>query len=251
MGRICDAGHAFCGRYTGDLMTTQLLNETTNEANARFATLIDESYSNVYKMAYRLSGNRQDAEDVTQEACYRALRGIDTFEGDRPFANWMYRIVTRLYLDKLRTRRRRVSEISLDAPSLTYGDSAMSFDPQDPGPSPEQQVLSGVLSQELIDAMSYLTPEQCALVKLLDVDGISSATVAEQLELPCGTIRSRLHRAHRQLQKRLVSGSGGRRPSSQPPSRSPANVRTPSLRSSTDWSDWTQSSMAYVASLCA
>ncbi len=232
-------------------MTTQLLNETTQEATARFAALIDESYSSVYKMAYRLSGNRQDAEDVTQEACYRAYRSLDAFEGDRPFTNWMYRIVTRLYLDKLRNRRRRVAEISLDAPCLTYGDGGMSFDPQDPRPTPEQQVLSGVLSQELVDAMSYLTPEQYELVKMLDVDEISSTLVAERLSLPCGTIRSRLHRAHRQIQKRLATGSSCRGTAGPRQRRVPEKTVPPLQRPYIVGSDWTQSSMAHVASLCA
>src|SRR5688572_32095795 len=76
----------------------------------RFNMLMDETYRKVYNMAYRLVGNRPDAEDLTQEAFYRAYRSFGDYEGDRPFENWIFRIVTRLFLDLLRNRRRRRSE---------------------------------------------------------------------------------------------------------------------------------------------
>src|SRR5687768_10473305 len=82
----------------------------------RFNELMNESYRKVYNMAYRLAGNRADAEDLTQEAFYRAYRSFADYEGDRPFENWIFRIVTRLFLDLLRNRRRRIKAVSYDAP---------------------------------------------------------------------------------------------------------------------------------------
>src|SRR4051812_24216946 len=94
------------------------MSTTTFELNERdqirFNDLMAESYKKVYNMAYRLSGNRNDAEDLSQEAFYRAYRSFGDYEGDRPFENWIFRIVTRLFLDLLRNRRRRVKTVSYD-----------------------------------------------------------------------------------------------------------------------------------------
>src|SRR5215831_7407171 len=87
----------------------------------RFSELMEFSYKKVFNMAYRLSGNRPDAEDLTQEAFYRAYRSFSDYEGDRPFENWIFRIVTRLYLDLLRNRRRRVKTVSYDNPLQREG----------------------------------------------------------------------------------------------------------------------------------
>src|SRR6478609_8601577 len=82
----------------------------------RFNELMEETYKKVFNMAYRLSGSRSDAEDLTQEAFFRAYRSFHDYEGDRPFENWIFRIVTRLFLDLLRNRRRRVKSVSYDTP---------------------------------------------------------------------------------------------------------------------------------------
>ena len=82
----------------------------------RFNELMEATGRKVYNMAFRLAGNRPDAEDLTQEAFFRAYRSFKDYEGDRPFENWIFRIVTRLYLDLLRNRRRRISAVSYDAP---------------------------------------------------------------------------------------------------------------------------------------
>ena len=84
----------------------------TSQEQVRFNELMDATYKKVYNMAYRLSGSRADAEDLTQEAFFRAYRSFRDYEGDRPFENWIFRIVTRLFLDLLRTRRRRVKSVS-------------------------------------------------------------------------------------------------------------------------------------------
>ena len=77
----------------------------SDREESRFNDLMEATYRKVYNMAYRLSGNRSDAEDLTQEAYFRAYRSFHDFEGDRPFENWIFRIVTRLFLDLVRSRR--------------------------------------------------------------------------------------------------------------------------------------------------
>lgn len=171
---------------------------------ARFNELMAETYRKVYNMAFRLAGNRADAEDLTQEAFYRAYRSFADYEGDRPFENWIFRIVTRLFLDLLRNRRRRVKSVSYDTPLQTGGgDDSLYFDMADDKPDPEQAMMSETFSEDLQRALDSLTPEQRLLVTLADVEGMPYKDIADMLGKPVGTIRSRLHRTHKLIRARL------------------------------------------------
>jgi RNA polymerase sigma-70 factor (ECF subfamily) len=170
----------------------------------RFNELMEGTYRKVYNMAFRLSGNRSDAEDLTQEAFFRAYRSFNEFEGDRPFENWIFRIVTRLFLDLLRTRRRRVKAVSYDSPLTNgTGDENLYFEMPDYGNNPEQQVLEGSFSEDLQKALNALSPEQRLLITLADIEGVAYKEIAEILGKPVGTIRSRLHRTHKAIRARL------------------------------------------------
>ena|SRR5689334_13201545 len=184
------------------------MSTTTFELNerdqVRFNELMAETYKKVYNMAYRLSGNRTDAEDLTQEAFYRAYRSFGDYEGDRPFENWIFRIVTRLFLDLLRNRRRRVKTVSYDNPlQREGGDENLYFEVPEEGPNPEQELMSGMFSEDLQKVLSTLTPEQRTLVTLADIEGVPYKDIADMLEKPVGTIRSRLHRTHKLIRARL------------------------------------------------
>lgn len=171
---------------------------------ARFNELLDETYKKVYNMAYRLAGTRADAEDLTQEAYYRAYRSFKDYEGDRPFENWIFRIVTRLFLDLLRSRRRRVKAVSYDAPlQREGGDDNLYFDMADDAPNAEQTMMNTALSEEMQMALDSLSPEQRTLVILADVENVPYKDIAEMLDKPVGTIRSRLHRTHKLIRHRL------------------------------------------------
>jgi RNA polymerase sigma-70 factor, ECF subfamily len=184
------------------------MSTTTFELNAedqvRFNELMGETYKKVYNMAFRLSGNRTDAEDLTQEAFYRAYRSFGDYEGDRPFENWIFRIVTRLFLDLLRNRRRRVKTVSYDNPlQREGGDENLYFEVPEAGPNPEQELMSGMFSEDLQKVLNTLTPEQRTLVTLADIEGVPYKDIADMLEKPVGTIRSRLHRTHKLIRARL------------------------------------------------
>lgn len=170
---------------------------------ARFNELMSQTYKKVYNMAYRLAGNRSDAEDLTQDAFYRAYRSFREFEGDRPFENWIFRIVTRLFLDLLRNRRRRVRAVSYDSPLPHGGDENLFFDMPDDAPNPEESMLEGSFSEELQKALNTLSPSQRLLVTLADIEGVPYKDIADMLDKPVGTIRSRLHRTHKLLRARL------------------------------------------------
>jgi RNA polymerase sigma-70 factor (ECF subfamily) len=181
--------------------TTTLL--TTTNREGRFNELMQATYRKVYNMAFRLAGNKADAEDLTQEAYYRAYRSFDDYQGDKPFENWIFRIVSRLFLDLLRSRRRRIQAVSYDAPLPTTGDDTVFFDVPDSGPTPESHFVDTQLSEELQMVMESLSAEQRLLITLADVEQMPYAEIAELLDKPIGTIRSRLHRTHKLMRERL------------------------------------------------
>ena len=172
-------------------------------SDAEFQDQMNRSYKKVFNLAYRLSGNRSDAEDLTQEALFRAYRRYESFEGDRPFDNWIFRIVTRLFLDLKRSRSRRVNTVSSDAPLHPDGADEVRFESADTRPTPEQALLMESLSEELEYGLKQLSADQRELVWMADVEGVPYNEIAERLQAPVGTIRSRLHRAHKQLRKVL------------------------------------------------
>lgn len=179
---------------------TTAIPKLTHPDEARFAELMEQSYRKVYNMAYRLAGNRPDAEDLTQEAFFRAYRSFNAFEGDKPFENWIFRIVTRLFLDLIRARNRRVKTVSYDAPlSRDSGDEAIYFDVPDAMSVADRSMMSELLSDDLMECLAQLSPEQRQLVKMANIDQMPYSEIAEILGKPVGTIRSRLHRAHKQL----------------------------------------------------
>ena len=182
----------------------QTTSKMSDYDQGRFNELMQASYRKVYNMAFRLAGNRPDAEDLTQEAFFRAYRSFEDYQGDRPFENWIFRIVTRLFLDMLRARRRRVKAVSYDAPLQRDGaDENLYFDMADRSPSPEQEVLSESFSEELQMTLNSLSPEQRLLVTLADIEEMPYRDIAEILDKPVGTIRSRLHRTHKLIRARL------------------------------------------------
>jgi RNA polymerase sigma-70 factor (ECF subfamily) len=176
----------------------------TLDESHRFNSQMRRTYRKVYNLAYRLSGNRGDAEDLTQEAFYRAYRGFETYEGDKPFENWIFRIVTRLFLDLNRSRKRRVRTVSFDAPLRPDGsDDTVMFETSDDLPNPEERLMASQVSEAMERSLAQLSDEQRRLVWLADVEGVSYSEIAAIFKAPVGTIRSRLHRAHKQLRSCL------------------------------------------------
>lgn len=191
-----------------DTMRTASLTEAERK---RFADLMEQTYKKVYSLAYRLSNSRQDAEDLTQDAYYRAFRSFGEYEGDRPFENWVFRIVTRLYLDLIRSRRRRVQTMSYDAPlRIDGGDDEVGFEVADKSLNAEGLMMSGAFSESLEAALQKLKPENRLLVMLADVEQLPYCDIAEILGVPMGTVRSRLHRAHKLLRAAIAAEESGK-----------------------------------------
>jgi RNA polymerase sigma factor (sigma-70 family) len=146
----------------------------------------------LYSVAYRLTGNQDDAADLVQEVLLRVRRGLASY---RPgsMEGWLSRITTNVFLDEVRRRRRRPVEALPDDPEQGLPPSA-----------PADEVLAGQgLSGDVQAALLRLPDEFRAAVVLCDVVGLSYAEIADTLGVPLGTVRSRIHRGRGQLREAL------------------------------------------------
>lgn len=156
----------------------------------------------VYAIAYRMTGNPADAQDLAQEAFIRAWRHMRRLDPAGPLEGWFYRTVSNLYIDLL--RRRRSGRIqSLDEPLATDA-GALLRDRPDPSADVEQSVLNPMIDRRIQDALLNLAPEMRMVVVLADVEGWAYEEIAAMLRVPVGTVKSRLHRARRALRDRLA-----------------------------------------------
>ena len=183
--------------------TAALVRRAQDGELTAFNALVLRHQDALYGLALRFLGDRESAEDATQEAFIRAYRSIDSFRGER-FRSWLFTIVANLARDELRRRGRRPQR-SLD--EARDDPERPSIDPPDRGPSPEDEALRGDLRAVLERALLELPEEWRLVVVLSDVHGLSYEEVAEVIEAPLGTVKSRLSRARGRLRD-LLRASG-------------------------------------------
>lgn len=169
--------------------------------------VVREHADRVYRLAFRLSGDPHDAEDLTQETFIRVFRSLASY---RPgtFEGWLHRITTNLFLDMVRRRGRlRMEGLPEDNDRLVGG-----------GPDPEQVFSDAHLDPDLAAALDELAPEFRAAVVLCDVEGLSYDEIAATLDVKLGTVRSRIHRGRQQLRAALERHRAARPPEGAEPS---------------------------------
>jgi RNA polymerase sigma-70 factor (ECF subfamily) len=169
-----------------------------------FDTLVNRCHRQAYNIAYRLTGNHADAEDLTQESFLRAFRFFDRYNREMPFENWLYRIMSRVFIDELRKRPKYKTQ-SLDQPLYTgdNGDADVMLEIPDLESNPEQMTLCDTLDEHLQRALNALPEEFRVAVILADIEGLSYEEIAETMNCSLGTVRSRLHRGRKLLRQRL------------------------------------------------
>lgn len=164
-----------------------------------FASLTLAHAGALYRTAYHLAGNAFDAEDLTQETYLRACRAFAGFRGGNVRA-WLFTIMRHVFLDECRRRGRLPTIESAD-------DDALSFTINGVGacaPSAEAEALSRLPSEAVERAFAALPPDWRLVVLLADVEELSYREIADVMEIPLGTVMSRLHRARKQLQEKLL-----------------------------------------------
>jgi RNA polymerase sigma-70 factor, ECF subfamily len=160
--------------------------------------------SSLYAAALRMTRNPADAEDLVQETYLRAYRGFGGFEEGTNLKAWLYRILTNTYINTYRAKKRRPEESDLDDVEDLYLYRRLgSFQLASLGRSAEEDLLETYTDDEVKSAIESL-PEQFRMAVLLaDVEGFSYKEIAEILDIPIGTVMSRLHRGRKGLQKKL------------------------------------------------
>jgi RNA polymerase sigma-70 factor (ECF subfamily) len=146
----------------------------------------------IYNFAYRLSGNRADAQDLVQEVLLRVRRGLESYT-PQSFDGWLWRITRNAFLDEVRRRRRR------PVAPLPDDDRGVG----EPSPPPDEVLDSIRLGEDVQAALLELPFEFREAVVMCDVVGLSYEEIAEAAGIPIGTVRSRIHRGRKLLKERL------------------------------------------------
>jgi RNA polymerase sigma-70 factor (ECF subfamily) len=170
-----------------------------------FEALVRTHQDRLYGFAYRLAGNRDDAEDLFQQSLIEAYAAFDRFEIGSHFDRWVCRIMHHTFLDTVRRRPRWAIE-SLDTAWERIG-SAGEITPRevpDPRGGPEIELMEKTLSEPLQRALDALPADFRSVVVLADMQELSYEEVARFLGCPVGTVRSRLHRARNMLRRALI-----------------------------------------------
>ncbi|SIN92305.1 RNA polymerase sigma-70 factor, ECF subfamily [Singulisphaera sp. GP187] len=164
-----------------------------------FGVLVTRYQDRLYPTIFRLTGCADEARDLLQDAFLRAFEKLDRFQGESSFYTWIYRIAVNLALSG-RRRRRPVLRLNLDSGSAPI-DPPYDVAESDPS-APLQRAERDRLIQ---DALNALAADHRAVVVMKEFDGLQYEEIAAMLEVPIGTVRSRLHRARCELRDRLRS----------------------------------------------
>lgn len=170
-----------------------------------FERLVERYQDRVYRLALRISGNQQDAEEITQHVFLTTYQKIGTFEARVAFSTWLYRIATNAALMKIRSHRDR-TEIAIEdyLPQFTK-EGQHRFPVADWGDEPEYHLLDQEGREVLENAISALPPDYKVPVLLRDVEGLSNAEVADVLGVSVLAVKARLHRARLVLRGMLAN----------------------------------------------
>lgn len=161
----------------------------------RFERMAEEVFPSVYGTALRLTRDREDASDLSQEAIIRAYEAFDRFDG-RNFKAWILRILTNLYINRYRQRQREAPTGSLDEEGA--------YEPVAPeGSIPDRMALDEMVGAEVEEALSKVPADFRTAVILSDIEGMSYEEIAQATEIPIGTVRSRLARGRAILRREL------------------------------------------------
>lgn len=165
------------------------------DANA-FETLVLEYEKNVYNIALRMTGNSEDAADMTQEAFIKAYNSLQSFRGDSKFSVWLYRIVSNVCLDFLRSKNRRPT-VSLSFEDDDGEDAQL--DVADESQSPELLLDRKLTRDSVRRGLDSLPPDYRQILLLREIQGLSYYEIAQALSLEVGTVKSRIFRARKRL----------------------------------------------------
>lgn len=186
---------------------SKLLERVRSGDRDAFRSLVERHQKRVYNLAYSLLKNREDAADVAQEAFVKAYRSLDGFKGDASFYTWIYRITNNLCIDFLRkagpTAKIEYSE-ELSDDSSAEAQAGVGVLSSRLGTNPQRSALRHELAEKMEEALAQLPEKHRAILVLREVDGLSYEELAQALEIPKGTVMSRLFHARTKMQEILA-----------------------------------------------
>lgn len=180
-----------------------LIAECLQGNTAAFGELVRRYQDRLYHSVYRLVDNAEDAQDVVQDAFLNAYQSLDGFKGGSRFFTWLYRIAVNTAISLKRKRRVAVR--------METGSNGKCIDPADPSEEnrPGHALEQAELERRVHEALGRLSPEHRAVLIMKDMEGQKYEAMAEILQVPIGTIRSRLHRARLELREVLEKNEQG------------------------------------------
>ena len=171
-----------------------------------FEKLIGISKKRAYRMAFELTRNATDAEDLIQETYLKAWKGFDSYALDKPFLNWLLRIMQRAYLDS----RRRANPIrkadSLQAIAQSVEGEIQELTIADQSPIASDEVLFVEYQEQLSRSLDAIPEIYATAIRQCDLEGMSYHEIAEQQNTTIGTVRSRIHRGRKLLRVAILKG---------------------------------------------
>jgi RNA polymerase sigma factor (sigma-70 family) len=175
--------------------------EATLPADLTWENIVEQHSARVYRLAYHLTGNKHDAEDLTQDVFIRVFNSLSQYKPGT-FEGWLHRITTNLFLDRVRRKKRiRFDFMADDDAAVPTSDS---FDRYERSGQPEDAFDMSHFGDDIVQALAELPPEYRAAVVLSDIEGLSYEEIAATLGIKMGTVRSRLSRARAKLRESLA-----------------------------------------------
>jgi RNA polymerase sigma-70 factor, ECF subfamily len=185
-----------------------LVDRLRRHEDAAVEQFVTAYQARAYRLAIGITGSKEDAEEVVQDAFWNVIRKIDTFRGQSAFGSWVYRIVANSACTKLRTGRGQRAEIRLDAVLPVFNEDGRHSAPVvDWSEGLDDPCLRTEVRHEVTAALEALPAHYRAAVVLRDVEGLSCAEVAEVLSISLANARTRVHRARLFIRKRLTEST--------------------------------------------
>jgi len=178
-------------------------NNFTGDEVDQFAKLVDTHREKLYRVAFRMAGDPDDAQDLLQDALIEAYRSFRKFRQGTYFDKWLYRIMTNTFIDRQRQKKRAGRILSLD--ESADGEDSASREVADPESDPSRIMLRDELTEPLQKALDSLGPEFRMVIILADIEEFSYEEISAMMNVPVGTVRSRLHRARASVRAKIVN----------------------------------------------
>ncbi len=188
------------GEITMDALVNKRIQEVLKGDQNAFAEIVELYQDKLYRVCYRMLGNKHEAEDIAQEAFVRAFVNIHTFDTNRKFSTWLYRIGTNLCIDRIRKKK---PDYFLDAEVAGTEGLNMYSQIASTEEIPEEEVLKMEMQERVQYEISRLPDKYRAVIVLKYMEDLPLQEISDILDMPLGTVKTRIHRGREALRKQL------------------------------------------------